>query len=307
VLQRRPVSRVDLWDGSRYLRVLPTAEGHVLVEVRDLGSVDEPNLRFDIRAGTPATTAVPQLRRTLRRVLGLDVDPESLRRVAESDSRIRPTAAALRGLRPPRYVTLFEAVARVVPFQQLSLDAGVAIVGRLVERFGEPLQHEGRRLYAFPTAAAVARANLAALRACGLSSVKAGTLRHVARAIDSGELVEERIAAMTTRDALASLIELPGIGPWSAAVVLLRGFGRLDVYPPNDVGAQRGLSAMTHAEPGAALTRIIERFGDFRGYLYFLGLGASLLKKGLIHEESGTSRGRGAGSDAKPFALRIPP
>jgi DNA-3-methyladenine glycosylase II len=239
-------------------------------------------------------------------VLGLDVDPQPLRRIAESNPTLRPTAVALRGLRPPRFVNLFEAFARVIPFQQLSLDAGVAIVGRLVERFGEPLEHGGRRFYAFPAASAVARANLARLRACGLSSSKAETLRHVARVIDSGELIEERIASMTTRDALQRLTALPGIGPWSAALVLLRGLGKLDVFPPNDVGAIRGLSVMLHAEPGAALTRAIEGFGDFRGYLYFLGLGNSLLRKGLIHAgsgiraRSGRRRGDTVGSGAEP-------
>jgi DNA-3-methyladenine glycosylase II len=284
-LQRRPVSRVDLWEGNCYLRVLPTAQGCALVEVRNAGTIDKPNLTFRIRAGTLSASVVPEVRRTLHRVLGLGVDPGSLRRVAESEPVLRPTAVALRGLRPPRFVNLFEAFARVVPFQQLSLDAGVAIVGRLVARFGEPLQHDGRQFHAFPTALTVARGRPAALRACGLSSAKAETLRHVARVIDSGDLVEQRIASMATRDALEALIDLPGIGPWSASVVLLRGLGRLDVFPPNDVGALRGLSAMMQARPGAALTRVIERFGDLRGYLYFLALGDSLLKKGLIHAQ----------------------
>lgn len=282
VLQRRPASRVDLWEGTCYLRVLRATEGPALVEVRDFGTVDEPDLRFGIRAGTSASGAVSAFRRTLHRVLGLGVDPGPLARVADSDPRLRPAAEALRGMRPPRFVDLFEAFARVVPFQQLSLDAGVATVGRLVERFGEPLEHDGRRLHAFPTASALARANTRALRACGLSSAKAQTLRHVARAIESGDLVEDQVHAMATRDALAALVQLPGIGPWSASVVLLRGLGRLDVFPPGDVGAVRGLSAMTHARPGAAQTRIIERFGDLRGYLYFLSLGDSLRKKGLI-------------------------
>ena len=66
--------------------------------------------------------------------------------VAESDRRLRPTALALRGMRPPRFPEIFEAFANVVPFQQLSLDAGVAIVSRLVERFGERLEHERTRL-----------------------------------------------------------------------------------------------------------------------------------------------------------------
>jgi DNA-3-methyladenine glycosylase II len=69
-------------------------------------------------------------------------------------------------------------------------------------------------------------------------------------------------------------------------VVLLRGLGRLDVFPPGDVGAERGLRALMHLGPAASLSRRVERFGAYRGYLYFCALGGSLLGKGLIHTAS---------------------
>ena len=62
----------------------------------------------------------------------------------------------------------------------------------------------------------------------------------------------------------------------------LRGLGRLDVFPPGDVGAQAGLRALMHLPAEAPLDRIIERFGEYRGYLYFYALGGQLLAKGLI-------------------------
>ncbi|MGZ6135435.1 MAG: DUF488 family protein, partial [Myxococcaceae bacterium] len=79
------------------------------------------------------------------------------------------------------------------------------------------------------------------------------------------------------------LAELKGIGPWSASLVLLRGLGRLDVFPPGDVGVARGLGSLMRLEDGPSLDRVVERFGDQRGYLYFCSLGGSLLGKGLIH------------------------
>jgi len=216
-------------------------------------------------------------------VLGLDVDPTPMQRLLEADRKLRPTALALRGMRPPRFAEWFETFVNVVPFQQVSLDAGVAIVGRLVERFGKHLKHDGRRFYACPSAQAVAGARLETLRNCGLSSRKAESLRYLARAIESGELPEDTISAMNTDDALEALVELPGLGPWSASLVLLRGLGRLDVFPPGDVGAARGLSKLMHLGPAASLSRRIERFGANRGYLYFYALGGGLLGKGLIH------------------------
>ncbi|MGZ6029057.1 MAG: DNA-3-methyladenine glycosylase family protein, partial [Myxococcaceae bacterium] len=203
--------------------------------------------------------------------------------LAERERRLRATALALRGMRPPRFAGLFEAFTNVVPFQQLSLDSGVAIVGRLVERFGQSLERDGRRFHASPTAQVIAEARLGALRECGLSLRKAETLRQVASAMESGEMTEEKLTRMGSEEAIRFLAELKGIGPWSASLVLLRGLGRLDVFPPGDVGVARGLGSLMRLEDGPSLDRVVERFGDQRGYLYFCSLGGSLLGKGLIH------------------------
>jgi DNA-3-methyladenine glycosylase II len=257
-----------------------------LVEVENRGTIDEPDVRYSLRHGDPSAGTRRRLAQTLRKVLGLDVDPVPLQRIVEADRKLRHTALALRGMRPPRFAEWFETFANVVPFQQVSLDAGVAIVKRLVGRFGEQLKQNGRRFHAFPAAQAVAEARLEALRKCGLSSQKAESLRSLARAIESGELAEDTIAGMNTNDALRALVELSGIGPWSASLVLLRGLGRVDVFPPGDVGVARGLGGLMHLGPTASLSRRVERFGAYRGYLYFCALGGSLLGKGLIHTAS---------------------
>jgi DNA-3-methyladenine glycosylase II len=286
VLQRRPTNLVDVWEGHRYLRVLALPQGLALVEAQNLGTIDRPDVRFLIRNDDTSRAMRGAARAALRRVLGLDVDPAPLLRLAQAEHSLRATGIALRGMRPPRFADLFESFASIVPFQQLSLDAGVAIVARLVTRFGQHIEYAGRRFYAFPTAQTVAQARLAALSACGLSAKKAQTLRSIARMIASGELNEDELASMGTITALERLKELPGIGPWSAGVVLLRGLGRLDVFPPGDVGAARGLRTLMRLSAHAPLDRIIDRFGEHRGYLYFCALGGWLLKKGLVHPAS---------------------
>lgn len=283
VLQRRPTNLVDVWDQGRYRRVLTTTDGPVLVEVANDGTIDDPQVRAHVLRGKSSVATLATIRHTLRNVLGLDVDPEPLQRLAEAEHRLVTTALALRGMRPPRFVELFEAFASVVPFQQVSLDAGVAIVRRLVERFGDYVDHQGRRCYAFPTARVVANARLDAIRACGISHRKADTLRRLARAIESAEVTEEKLSGMTSADAIQFLSAQPGIGPWSASLVLLRGLGRLDVFPPGDVGVTRGLRTILRLGSSSSFDRIIQRFGAYRGYLYFYSLGSALLARDLIH------------------------
>jgi DNA-3-methyladenine glycosylase II len=278
VLQRRPSNLVDVWQDDRYVRVLTDDDRPVLVEVENRGSLDQPDVRYRAHGGKPSAAVTA----ALRRILGLDVDPALLRFNVPIRGALRTAVVALRGMRPPRFASLFEAFLNVVPFQQLSLDVGVTIIGRMIRRFGQPVERGGRQYYASAGAPAIAAASLAQLRACGLSRGKAQTLRSLARMIEAGELSEEQISGMTSQQAAHALMELPGIGPWSAALVLLRGFGRLDVFPPGDVGAARGVGALLRLDRHASIDRAVERFGDRRGYLYFCGLGASLVARGLI-------------------------
>lgn len=158
----------------------------------------------------------------------------------------------------------------------------MSIVGRFVDRFGDSIEFDGRRWSAFPRAEAVATLAIESLKAVGLSRAKAETLHRLACRITSGDLTEERLAALSTPDALAALTKERGIGPWTATVVLLRGFGRTELFPPNDTGVARGLGTLLSLKPGPISTEVIERFGDNRGYLYFFSLGAQLLGRGLI-------------------------
>jgi|SoiMethySBSTD1v2_1073268.scaffolds.fasta_scaffold08201_8 3-methyladenine DNA glycosylase/8-oxoguanine DNA glycosylase len=291
VLQRRPTNLVDVWEHEKYLRVLGLNDGLELVEVRNLGTIDLPDVRFRVLRGNLSVAELTKVEQIVRRVLGMDVDPAPLRRRAEAEPRLAATARALRGMRPPRFAGLFEAFASVVPFQQLSLDAGIAIVSRLVERFGKALEHGNRTYHAFPEADVVAGARIDSLGRCGLSRPKAEALRRAARAIASGQITEQRLVYLSSEEATRLLCELPGIGPWSAGVILLRGLGRLDVFPPGDVGVARGLSALMHLQ-GSQLERAIERFGEQRGYLYFCSLGGKLLARDLIHAAPPTRQKR---------------
>ena len=115
VLQRRPVNRVEVWKEKHYLRVLASADDPVLVDVENRGTIDNPNVRFSIRWGNPSVGTSLALVRTVRKVLGLDVDPAPLQYLADSERALRPTALALRGMRPPRYADLYEAFVNVLP------------------------------------------------------------------------------------------------------------------------------------------------------------------------------------------------
>jgi DNA-3-methyladenine glycosylase II len=184
-------------------------------------------------------------------------------------------------MRPPQYPDLFETVANVIPFQLLSVEAGMAVVAQLVRRFGARLIHNGRPFHLFPSAETIADVRTASLKRCGMSAKKSE--RSVAKAIAAGILTVDSLGMLSSAEAIDWLTELSGIGPWSAALILLRGLRRLDVFPQGDRGVEHSLAALLRLRSSASLTRIVERFGEHRGYLYFYGVASRLLAAGLIH------------------------
>jgi len=255
----------------------------MLLEVRNLGTVDTPEITLTLSGSKASTRERAQAAHLVQRMLGLDLDTTAAQRRAEAEPALRETARALRGMRPPRYPDLFETFANVIPFQQVSLEAGMSVVANLIHRFGDRLMVDGSTYPLFPRADAVACARTASLRACGMSLRKSEALRRIAGTIAAGSLTAEELLALPSTDAIERLMQLSGIGPWSAALILLRGLRRLDVFPQADTGAEGSLAKLLRLRSRASLSRIVESFGEYRGYLYFYGLASRLLAAGLIH------------------------
>ena len=252
-----------------------TAEGHY---IRALGGGREPvvarvtqerpdalTVTFKGREGvhidhTPALA-------TVQRMLGVDRELSHFNRAARDIPWLRPLAARMRGVKPPRYPTLWEACVNAVVFQQVSLLAASAIVRRLIIALGAPTEWGAVALHAFPTLESFQGASDTVLRAAGLSAHKLATLRRIAETLQSRMLDDAALQALPSPEAAALLCRIKGIGPWTATVILLRGLGRLDVFPMNDSGVARNLILVTGSP--VDLDQILAALGPQQGMLYY--------------------------------------
>lgn len=134
---------------------------------------------------------------------------------------------------PPRIEfqthSAFVSLARAIVFQQLAGSAARAIFGRVQEAVGVPFN-----------ASAVRGLDDATLRACGLSSAKLAALKDLATKVDDGDVRLAGLSRLSDEDVIASLVQVRGIGRWTAEMFLLFKLGRLDVWPVTDYGVQKG-------------------------------------------------------------------
>ena len=282
VLRRRTSHAAELFEEGEYHRMLELAGRHRLVGVRQM-TPDSVEIRgLD---GPLALNEVREAARLVDRMLGLSFDLAPVRRAFADDARLAPLVERLQGMKPPRFASLWVTFLSVVPFQQVSLDAGMAVLNRVLTRLGPVLEHDGRPYYGFPTPERWLATPPDVLRGCGLSQAKVRTLSGAADAIVAGSLREEEIAEASDEEAMARLTALPGIGPWSAHVILLRGFRRLSFFPAGDSGAARGMNALFELSgkgyhPEAQ--EIVHRLGAYRGYLYYVLLAWKLTTTGAL-------------------------
>ncbi len=167
------------------------------------------------------------MRAQVARILSLDVDGSNFPAVGARDPVIGSLQARYPGLRPVLFYSPYEAAAWALIGHRIRITQAARIKARMAEELGPAVTVHGERLHAFP-----GPARLADLDAChGLTIQKVERLRALGVAAADGALDAARLRALSSEDALARLKELPGIGDFSAQLVLLRGAGEPDYLP----------------------------------------------------------------------------
>jgi DNA-3-methyladenine glycosylase II len=273
VLRRRPENLVDRWDGQTYRRALIVDGTAVDVAVRQVGDAQEPRLRVNVLdVGSSSLERVRSVTtRFVQRALGISVDLGDFKRFVRAHADLRELATRFDGMKPTRFPSLFESMVNAVACQQLSLAVGITLLGRLCEAYGRvPPNAPGR--YAFPQPEDVLTTSPQQLRQLGFSDRKARSIIAIAHAMADELVTCRQLDALDDNAAVKTLTSLPGIGRWSAEYVLLRGLGRLNIFPADDVGARHNLERVLDV-PGPldyqSTRDLTTRWQGFAGLVYF--------------------------------------
>ncbi len=208
-----------------------------------------------LRVRLPGLRGVGRVVSRCRQLLDLDADACAIAAVLAADDVLAPLVAARPGLRVPGAYDGFELAVRAVLGQQVSVAAASTLAGRLAARFGTRLPESTGPSVLFPAPADLAEADLSGL---GLTTARQATLRALATAVAGGRLALDHGA--DPEQTAARLGELPGIGPWTVAYILMRAVGDPDAFPGTDLGLRRALTDL-----GCQASRA-ERWRPWRAY-----------------------------------------
>jgi len=229
-----------------------TRRGWLSVQFRPAG-------RIEVALSSSLWPAVASLLPLLRRWLDLDADPEAIAAALGPD--------AVPGQRLPGAVDRFELAVRAVLGQQVTVAAARTLGSRFVERFGDPLESAPAGItHTFPRPEVIAAAPIERIAELGIIRQRGEALRALAQAWP--QLAFARGPSPGGIDeALAELQALPGIGPWTAHYMLMRGWSWPDAFPPGDVALKNALTNAVGRElsPKAYLAAA-EKYRPYRSY-----------------------------------------
>lgn len=228
--------------GSTYARTLRLPHGPATVAV-DLASVPKPTSAVDAVSSLAVRLRLSDLRdlsaasERCRRLLDADADPSAVADALARDHLLAPLFRRRPGLRVPGAVDGAELAIRTVLGQQISLKAANALSGVVADLVGEPLPaslREGGLTRLFPDADRVAAVDPASLP---MPAARGRAVVGLAAALADGRIALDRSAdRLETRQ---RLLELPGVGPWTADYVTMRALGDPDRFLPTDAAALR--------------------------------------------------------------------
>jgi AraC family transcriptional regulator of adaptative response / DNA-3-methyladenine glycosylase II len=242
-------------DGA-YHRTLRLPHGHGTVALHpQAGGVRAVVRVIDWRDVAPAV-------QRCRRLLDLDADPVAVDEALGADAVLGPLVAASPGRRSPGHVDGAELAARAVLGQQVSVAGARTVTGRIVAVAGERLALEHPHLtHLFPAPGALAAL---APEHLPMPDSRRRTLRTMCAAIDRGDI---DIDAGTDRAELVHRLRaVPGIGPWTASYVVMRGLNYPDSFLPTDIGVRNALDRMNVDSSPRAAAALAERWRPFRSY-----------------------------------------
>ena len=240
-LAARAIAGIEMISAGSYRRTVTIGNSEGFIEVRPAKSEGSLELHLHLPQSAAISSCLLEAVERVRTMFDLEADPLRIAAHLEKDPRLQAVVAAHPGLRVPGGFDGFELAMRAVLGQQVSVKGASTLCARLVQRFGKPLDIGDAPpglTHVFPAPELLAQRDLTRI---GIPKSRALALQELAKRVADGRIVLDGCADLAETE--RQLLDVPGIGPWTAQYIAMRVLRDPDAIPATDLVLKRCLGS----------------------------------------------------------------
>jgi DNA-3-methyladenine glycosylase II len=218
---------------------------------------------LNVKASVSQATEVVKY---IREWLDLDTDLKPFYAMCEKDKLLKKLSQNFYGYRIVGQPDLFESLVWAVLGQQINLQFAYTLKQKFVEKFGEALTLKEEAYYLFPTPSVVARLDPDQLLPLQFSRQKAAYTINIAKAFAEGSVSKEKLLGLSLKEAKEFLVQIKGIGNWTANYALMKTFRHADAFPLEDAGIHNAIKNLKKLDRKPTLEEVRKVYKKYKGW-----------------------------------------
>ncbi|SDK00615.1 DNA-3-methyladenine glycosylase family protein [Sediminibacillus albus] len=255
ITDKNSIKKILVIEGDKlFIRIWEVKKGQLSLEIK---AIDLENINLHVEKVT----------NYVRDWFDLDTNVTHFYHMARKDKFLKDSITKFYGLRIIGIPDLFETFVWAVLGQQINLVFASKLKDRFIKKYGERTVYNGEEYWNFPSPKEIASEDVDELFKIGMSRRKCEYIKEVAMAVVNRKITKNMLKSFSDiESAVNKLIEIKGIGPWTAHYVLLRCVRYSDAFPINDVGLHNAIKLAGNLEEKPPIDKIRKIAAPWKGY-----------------------------------------
>lgn len=261
-LERSPRELLHRVENGKISKAIYAGDEKILFTIH----TDETHLVIQFLNHTPTLYQKAYAINYVSEWLDLRTDLKPFYNRVKDDPLIGPLVKKYYGYRIVGQPDLFESLVWAVIGQQINLTFAYTLKQRFVEQFGEKISYKDQSYYLFPSCQTVAQLTPESLLALQFSKQKANYAIGIAQVFASGEITKESLQPLSLAEGKEKLMNIKGIGNWTANYALMKTFRYPDAFPLEDVGLHNAIKNLKGMKSKPTLNQVKRIFKKYKGW-----------------------------------------
>jgi len=261
-LKRSPKEVLHRVEEDGVVKLLQVNGELVLFKVKSSGK----GLTIDFLNSTPSDQTQEHIKKFVREWFDLETDLIPFYKLAKKDELLKDLVKKHYGYRIIGQPDLFESLVWAVLGQQINLQFAYTLKQRFVENFGELLSWNDQNYFLFPTPQEVTKLTDADLLPLQFSRQKSKYSVNIAEAFASGTISKEKLKGLPLQEAKEILMNVKGVGNWTANYALMKTFRYPDAFPLEDAGVHNAIKNLKRMKQKPSPAQVKRVFKNYKGW-----------------------------------------